>query len=135
MSGSLGSDHGNVYICRRLDQTEVNVEAVSEHEHIAGLKVGLDVLLVHSGLLLIVDQDHDDVRHLSCLSSIVNSESLSLSLSLGLGSLVKAYDDVATGLLEVQRMCMSLAAVADDGNGLALEHGQVAVFLIINLSF
>ena len=122
MAGSLGSDHGYVYICRRLDQTEVNVEAVSKHQHIAGLEVGLDVLLVHSGLLLIVDQDHDDISHLSCLSSIVNCESLRLSLSLGLGSLVKTYDDVASGLLEVERMRMALAAVADNSDCLALQY-------------
>ena len=122
VSGSLGSDHCDVNICRRLDQTEMNVEAVSKHEHIAGLEVGLDVLLVHSCLLLIVDQDHDDVRHLSCLSSIVNRESLSLSLSLGLGSLIKAYDNIASGLLEVECMRMTLAAVADNCDCLAFQY-------------
>ena len=106
-----------------------------EHQHIAGLEVGLDVLLVHCSLLLIVDQDHDDIRKLSSLSSIVNRQALCLCLSLGLGTFIQTYDNIASGFLEVERMCMALAAVTDDGNSLSLENRQVAIFLVIDLSF
>ncbi len=76
VSGSLRSDHCNVNVCRRNDAAEVDVEAMSEHEHIAFLKVGLDVLLVESSLLLIVDEDHDDVSLLCSLSSCEYLEAL-----------------------------------------------------------
>ena len=42
-------------------------EAVSKHEHIAFLEIRLYILLIHSGLLLVVDQDHDHVGDLGGL--------------------------------------------------------------------
>ncbi len=82
VAGSLGGDHGHVDISGGIDQTEMDVEAVGEHQHIAGLEVGLDVLLVHGRLLLIIDQDHDDISHLCSLGSIVNGQALCLRLCL-----------------------------------------------------
>ena len=78
MSGSLGRDHCNVNVRGRNDLTEVDAEAVSEHKHIASLKVGLDVLLVHSCLLLVVDKDHNDVSLLCSVGGCVNLKALLL---------------------------------------------------------
>ena len=41
---------------------------------------------------------------------------------------------MAAGILQIQRMCVSLAAVADDGNGLALQQRQITILLIKNFS-
>ena len=62
MAGALGSDHGHVHILRRFDASEMNVESMGEHQHIALFQVGLDIFLVHIRLQLIVDQNHDDIR-------------------------------------------------------------------------
>ena len=46
VSRSLRSDHRNVNICRRHDLSKVDIKAVSKHEHVALLKVRLDVILI-----------------------------------------------------------------------------------------
>ena len=80
MTRALGRDHGNVNVSGRYDLTEVNGEAVSEHEHVASLEVGFDVLLVHSRLLLVINKNHDDVSLLGSLGSGEYLKALSLSL-------------------------------------------------------
>ena len=98
MARSLRSDHDHVYICRRNDLFEVDIEAVCEHQHVAGLQVGLDVFLVHVCLQLIVDQDHDDI---CCLYSVCcehNCEAVFFCLCCGLGALVKTYYYINTGI-------------------------------------
>src|SRR5699024_7888214 len=46
VSRSLRSDDCNVYVCRRYNLSEVDVESVFKHQHIAFLKVRLDVVLI-----------------------------------------------------------------------------------------
>ena len=120
MSGSLGSDHGNINILGRYDTSEVNIETMSEHQHIALFQIGLDVILVQICLLLIVDQDHDDVSTLCSFCSGKYFKSLCLSLCPGLGALVQTDDNMTSGILQVQCVCMTLAAVADNSDSLTL---------------
>ena len=120
MSGSLGSDHGNINVLGRYDTSEVNIETMSEHQHIALFQVGLDVILVQICLLLIVDQNHDDVGTLCSFCSGKYFKSLCLSLCPGLGALVQTDDNMASGILQVQCVCMALAAVADNCDSLTL---------------
>ena len=94
---------------------------MSEHQHHAGTQVGSDGLLVHGGLLLVVDQNHDHVGLLGGLRCGIYLKSLLLRLLPGTASLVQANDHVAAGFLKVQRVGVALAAVTDDGNGLALQ--------------
>ena len=61
MTGSLGSDHGNVNVSGRNDASEVDIEAMSKHQHIAGLKIGRYIPFIHICLLFIVYQDHYDI--------------------------------------------------------------------------
>ena len=104
-----------------------------EHEHVALFQVGLDVLLVHVSLKLIIDQDHDDVGPLCRLGVGHDLDALLLSLRTGLGALVQTDTDIDAGFLQVQRMGVALAAVADDRNSVLLQNSKVAVFLIIDL--
>ena len=120
----LRSDHGNINVSRRLDAAEVNVEAVSEHQHIARLEVRFDILLIHSSLLFIVDQDHDDVCLLCSFCGCKYFKALLFSLCPGLAAFIQTNDDsclVTERFLCIQGMCMTLAAVADDCNGLAIQ--------------
>ena len=80
VTGSLGSDHDNVYILGRLDASEMNVKAVSESKSLALGEVRLNALLVKSGLLLVIDKYHNDVCSLSCICACHYLEALSLSL-------------------------------------------------------
>ena len=98
MSRSLRSDHDNVYICRRNDLFEVDVEAVSECKCLACCQVVFDVFLVESCLLLIVYKDHDDV---CCLNSVCcehNCEAILFCLYSRFGTFVKAYYNINAGI-------------------------------------
>ena len=45
-------------------------------------------------------------------------------------ALAQAYDDVDSGVLEVQRVRVALGAVADDGHGPALEEAEIGVVVV-----
>ena len=130
---SLRRDHGHIDVCRRNDTAIVNIEPVCKHQHVAFLQVRCDVLLVHGCLFLIIDQDHNDICTLCCLRSRVDLKSLLLCLLPGLGTLIEPDDDLASGVSQVQCMCMSLASITDNCNCLPVKQGQIAVFLIENL--
>ena len=74
VAGALGGDHQHVHVGGRHDLLEVDVEAVGEHQGVAGLQVGGDVRLVDVGLDLVVDQHHDDVAPLGGLGDGLDLE-------------------------------------------------------------
>ena len=115
-----------------LDAAEVDVEAVCKGQSLAGSQVGLDALLVQGGLLLIVNEDHDDIGSLGGLRGGHDGHALSFGLDPALGAGVQADDDVDAALLQVEGVGVTLGAVADDGDGLAGQLLEVAVLLIKN---
>ena len=64
MTRRLGRNHGHIHIRRRRDLLEVDVEAVGEHQGLAGGHVGRDLVLVEISLNVVGHQDHDYVRGL-----------------------------------------------------------------------
>ena len=121
MSRTLGRDHGHIHILGRYDTAEMNVEAVREHQHIAGLQVGFDIILIQGSLQFIVDQDHDDIGSLRRLCRREYLESLCLGLRPGFGTLIQTNDHMTAGFLRVQGMCMSLASVPDHRDRLPFQ--------------
>ena len=132
MAGALGGDHQNVHIGRGSDLAVVDVEAVGEHDGLAGGQVGGDILLIHIGLLLVVDQDHDDICCLSSLGSGHDGEAVLLSHGPALAALIQADDDIAAGITQVHGVGMALGAITDDGDLLTVEVVDVAILLIIH---
>ena len=108
----------------------MDVEAVSEGQGSARLQVRLDVLLVHGGLVLIGQQDHDHVGLGDGLADRLDLKALLLGELDGLGGRAQADDHVNAGVAQVQRMRVALGAVTEDGDLLAIEHGQIGVLLI-----
>ena len=96
MAGCLRSDHGNVNILRRNDAAVMDVEAMSEHEHIAFFQVRLDIFAVQLSLLLIIDQDHDDIRLLRSLSCCINFKALFFCPLPASGTLIQTDDNLAS---------------------------------------
>ena len=87
---------------------------MSKHKHIAFLKVWLDIFLIHISLFLIIDQNHDDISLLCSLSCCIYFKSLLFSSLPGSAAFIKTDNDVTSGLLQVQCVSMSLAAVTDN---------------------
>ena len=77
MSWCFWSDHCYIYVCRRCDASEVDVESVCEHQHVTFLKVWFDVFLIHISLKFIVDKDHDDISFLCSFCCCIYFKSLS----------------------------------------------------------
>ena len=127
---ALRSDHEHRVILGRLDVAVVDVEAVSEGQGSARLQVRLDVLLVHGGLVLIGQQDHDHVGLGDGLADRLDLKALLLGELDGLGGRAQADDHVNAGVAQVQRMRVALGAITEDGDLLAIEHGQIGVLLI-----
>ena len=48
-------------ILRRLDASEMDVETMCKHQHVALFQIRLDGLFVQFSLFLIIDQNHDDI--------------------------------------------------------------------------
>ena len=121
MAGAFRSNHEYVYISRRNDLAEVNVEAMSKCQSFASGQVGSNILFVGCSLLLIRNQHHDNVCFFSSVSSSHNSQASSFSLSPGFGAFIQAYNYVHAALLQVQGMSMTLGAIADDGYGFTCQ--------------
>ena len=111
----------------------MDVEAVRKSEAVAGLEVRLDGFLIDIRLLLVRNQHHNDVARLSSLSRRHNGQARSLCLLCVLGAGTQADNNVNAGIMQVFRMRMALRAEADDGNGLAVQQGQVAVRIVVHL--
>ena len=76
MAGTLRGDHADGDVGRRLDQIEVDVEAVAEEQRVAVLQVRLDLVLENVGLCSVGGQQHDDVGPLGDLRRGVDLEAL-----------------------------------------------------------
>ena len=133
VAGALRRDHHHVDILRRLDAAKVDVEAVREGEDHAGAQIRLDVFMIHRGLLFVVDEDHDHVGDLGGLGGGHDGQPGLLGLLPALAALVQRDNHVAAGVTQVERVRVSLRAVADDGNLFAHEIVKVAVLRVKHL--
>ena len=127
MAGGLGRDQRDVDAGGRRDGAEADVEAVREHQGLAGGEVGLDVGVVDLGGGLVGREVHDDVGPLADLGDGVDDEA-GFAGALGVGRVgAEADADIDAGVLEVEGVGVALRAVADDGDFLRLDEGEVCV--------
>ena len=128
----LGRHHHHVQVGTRLHLTVVDVEAVCERQHCALLQVRLDVGLVGSGDVLVRHQDHHEVGALDGISHRSHLQAGRTGLAIGRTANAHAHRHVHTRILQVERMGMTLRAVADDGDLLALDQLEVGVLVVEN---
>jgi len=132
VAGRLGRDHPYIEIGARHDLAVVHVEAVREHQRAALLDVGLDLVAVDLGDIFIRQQDHDHIGLLDRISHLRDLQPGLLHLGPARAALAQADDDLHAAVVEVLRVGMALAAITDDGDGLALDEGQITVFVVKN---
>ncbi len=97
------------------------------------LHVRLDVRVVDRRNGLVGQQDHDDVGILDGLGDFVDLETGLLGLFPRHAALAQANGDLDPGILQVLRVRMTLRAITNDGDLLALDERQVGVLVVINL--
>ena len=138
MAGALGSDHDDVHVLGSGDGLEVDVEAVCKGQSLALGHVRSHLLVVDISAQLIGHQHHDNVASLGSLFHFHDLEVGVSSCELGslfpVGrALAQADHDIDAALGQVLRVGMALAAEADDGDGLAVQHAEVAVGIVVFL--
>ena len=133
VAGALGRDHHHVEVGARLDQVEMHVEAVREHQRGALLHVGGEMVVIDVGLQFVGRDHHHHVGPFGGLGHLHDLELLALGLFHAGRGLAQRHRDVFdAGIAQIERVGMALAAVADDGDLLALDQVQVGVAIVIN---
>ena len=112
---------------------KANVEAVGEHQHLAGLEVGRDVVLVDLGLRSVGHEDHDHVSPRGGFGGRGHGQSRALRLSARLAGHGESDAHVDAAVLQVQSVRVSLRSVSDDGDLLGLYKGEVRIVVAVNL--
>ena len=133
MAGGLGRDHRHIDVGRRIDLPEVNVEAVREHQRLAGGQMRRDVALIQVALHVIGNQHHHDVGCLGGIGRRQHAQPGRFGLGAALARFRQAHHDLQAGIAQIQRMRVPLAAVADNPDGLTFEEADIAVLFVVTL--
>jgi hypothetical protein len=94
VAGPLRRDHHDVEIGARLDQVEVDVEPVGEHQRRAVFHVGVQLAVIDVGLQLVGRQHHHHVGPFGGLGDFHHLELLTLRLLHALRTLAQRDRDV-----------------------------------------
>ena len=112
--------------------TVVHVKAVREREYRALLGVRLDVLFVDLRDVLIGQQDHDHISRLDRIIHLGHFQASLLHLGPRRTALTQPHHHLDAGFRQVLRVCMTLRAIADDGDILTFDEREVAVLVVEN---
>ena len=133
MTRRLRCDHDHVEIGARHDLVVVDRETVGESQGCTLLQVRLDLFLVQATLEFVRGEDHYQVGGSNGCRHVADLQAMRFGLCDGGRARAQANGDVDAGVLQVARMRVALGAVTDDGDLLALNDGEVAVFIVRNL--
>ncbi|MNZ91573.1 hypothetical protein D3C78_1105610 [compost metagenome] len=136
VAGALRCDHDDVERSLRLDEAEVNVEAVCESDRCAITDVAGDIGLIDVSLEFVRRCHHQEVAPLGGFGNGHDLEAVGFGLLDGRRTGLQGDDDVlGAGILEVQRMGAALGAVTDDDDILGLDEIEIGITIIINAHF
>ena len=110
----------------------MNAEAVGDAENFPRMQIRLDGLLVNLSLRLIWREHVDPVGALGSLIGGYNDHAVGTRL-LGAGAVwVKTDNDLVSAVAEILRLRVSLAAVAEDRDGLTLQRLGLGISFVEN---
>jgi hypothetical protein len=121
MAGALGRDERDVDLGGRDDLAVVDREAVAEEEHVPGGDPVLEAVLPDLAVQLVGSEQHNDVALTRRVGGLEHPQAVALGLGPARRALAQTDDDVDPRVLEVERVGVALGAIADDGDGLAVE--------------
>ena len=114
----------------------MHVEAVREGDRRAVADVRRDLVLVDVGLQFVGRRHHHQVGPFGGVRHAHHLEPVGLDLLGGRRAGLEADGDLlGAGILEVERMRPALAAIADDGDLLALDQIEIGVAIVIDTHF
>ena len=121
----LGRDHDHVVPRPGVDLPEVDVEAVGEEQRRARLEIRRDLALVDALLHVVGEEDGDELGAAHRLGERLDRQAGLLGGRPGRAPFAQPDLDVDARVAQVERVGVTLAAVAEDGH-LAGEEVEVA---------
>ena len=128
-AGPFWCHHDNIYIGRRNDLSEMNIESMGEHKAFAGRHMGLYLIFVYSPLVFIGEQYLDDLCCFHRFRHRIHPETIGLGKVPAL-SLSEPYDDVEATILQVQCLSSSLRPVTDNCDTFPIENRKISIGFI-----
>ncbi len=101
-------------------------------QHFSRMQIRLDELLIRLRLGLIGSQDLNPVRPFGGLVGRYHDHAIRARLYCALARRVQPDNDFESAIAEILRLCMSLAAVADNCDCFALQPLGLGIALIKN---
>ena len=133
VAGPLRRHHQHVEIRARLDQVEMDVEAVREHQRRAVLHIGCEFVAVDVGLQLVGRQHHHHVGPFGGARDVEHFDAFRFGLLGRGGAWPQRHGDVFhAAVAHVEDVGVALAAVADDYDLLAFDEIEIGVPIVIN---
>ena len=133
MARPLGRDHEHVEVGPRLDELEVDIEAVREGYRRAFLGVALKMVVVEIGLQLVGRQHHHDVGPRRRLGNADHAQARAARLVGARRALAERDRHLRdAALLEVVGVGMALAAVTHDRHLFRLDEVHVRIAIVID---
>src|SRR5665647_3662275 len=123
----FGRHHPDIQVSARTHQTVVHIEAVCEYQRGTLLDVGLDVVAINCCNMLVRQQNHHHVGSLDRSRDFNHFEAGLSNLGTGRSTFAQSNHNFDTAVVEILGVRMTLAAVTDDGNGLAFDETQITV--------
>src|SRR6266516_2282868 len=133
MAGTFGCDHSDIYIGGRHDLRVVQAEAVRRHQHLTGCQGRPNIALKYLAMMLIRDKNHDYISLLRGISGREHAQAIGLGLLAALAGGGKADHYIAATIAHVQRMSMTLAAIADHGDTFLLNTLKICICIVIDI--
>src|SRR5258708_108256 len=130
VTGTLGCNHDNVNIRGWNHRLEMNAEPVREAENLSFGQPRFDRRVVERSLGLVGSKNLDPVRLLGGFRGSENSKPVGFRLLGALAGRIQPDNHVVTAIAQVLGLGVSLAAVSENGDGLALQGNWIGVSLI-----
>ncbi len=133
MAGPLGRHHQDVDAGPRLDQAEMDVQAMAEQQRRPVSDVGGDLVVVDGLLQLVRRQDHDGVGPARGVGHGLDLQPFGLGLLGGGGVRTKRDGHLLhAGIAQVQGVRVTLRAIAYDRDLLVEQAGEVGVAVVVD---
>ena len=132
MAGAFRGNHEYVYVSRRDDLLEMDIETMGKSQGATGFQVRCNLVLVNVSLFFIRNQDHGNVSPFYRFTDGHNLQARSFRFRCGFGTFVQADHYLQAAVTQVQRMGVPLAAVTDDSNFFAFNRIPVYILIIIH---
>ncbi len=105
---------------------------MGKKERLARSQIRSDFFFIDGGHLGVGQREKDDVAAPDRVGRFENFETISFCTNARFASAIKADDDLHPAIAQVERMCVSLCAKANNGAGFPFQPGKIDIFIAID---